>query len=192
MISEAVHHYIDHITDLDPNGDKIIIRASDMWYVYDRTRPLQFSEQIVRHIRDDGTPVIENILDNPLRGFPVLPPNMYRKLDLCKIAQHDLTDRGGCMEAQVFECAKKSVIAGRERSGNGQRSLGHREMKPVFKDHAEIEGHFDRIFADLYPGEAIDTDSEDEPKRPREPTHTSSGAGEKLASAPTCARSCAG
>ena len=66
--------------DVDANGRKILFRRSSRWCTYDDSRPILFSEQIVRHIRDDGTPVIENILDRPLLGVPVMPPNMYQKL----------------------------------------------------------------------------------------------------------------
>ena len=95
-ITEAVHQYINSIQETDAEDRRVLMRASDGWYCYDPTRPIRFSEQIVRHIRDDGTPVIENILDRPLAGFPALPPNMYNKLGLCELALHDLKDKGGC------------------------------------------------------------------------------------------------
>ena len=156
-ITEAVHQYLDGIQEKDSEGRSVLMRASDGWYVYDPTRPIRFSEQIVRHIRDDGTPVIENILDRPLQGFPAQPSNMYQKLGLCEIAMHDLKDRGGCMVAQIYECAKKRHNVGRTGSGRmGTRSNGHYEQQKLFKDPKEIEDLFDQIFADLYPGEPME------------------------------------
>ena len=73
-ITEAVHLYIERLGTDSIEGHKIVLHASDVTFCYDDTRPIRYSEQIVRHIRDDGTPVIENILDRPLQGFPALPP----------------------------------------------------------------------------------------------------------------------
>ena len=83
-ITEAVNLYLTRIPTVD--GRKVIINASEVSYIYDDTRPILFDEQIVRHIRDDGTPVLEHILNRPLLGMPAMPPNMYRKLGLCDIA----------------------------------------------------------------------------------------------------------
>ena len=80
FIAEAVHRYIEGIHEEDSEGRKILMNGSDCWYCYDDERPIRFSEQIVRHVRDDGTPVIENILDRPLQGFRALPPTEPRPL----------------------------------------------------------------------------------------------------------------
>ena len=161
-ITEAVHLYIERLDTDDIEGHKIILHASDVTYCYDDTRPIRYSEQIVRHIRDDGTPVIENILDRPLQGFPAMPANMYQKLGLCEIAMHDLKDKGGCMVAQIYECAKKRVNG--KRTGNGTREQKTHEK--VFKDHEEIEKAFDEIFAELYPGEPVDPEEEELDDKP--------------------------
>ena len=159
-IAEGVQNYVNGIMDTDREGDKILLLASEGYYVYDPSRPIEFSEEIVRHIREDGTPVIEYILNRPLQGFPALPPNMYQKLGLCEIATHDLKDRGGCMVAQIYECAnKRHRINGKQE--NGVRGKPTNEMQKVFKDPKEIEDLFDKIFAELYPGDAVDPDTED-------------------------------
>jgi hypothetical protein len=161
FIAEAVHLYISNIVEEDAWGRKVLLNGSDTWFCYDDARPIQFSEQIVRHIRDDGTPVIENILDRPLQGFPALPPNMYQKLGLYEEATHDLRNSGGCMVAQIFECAKQRAKVGRTGSGKmGTMNSGTWEQQRVFKDHKEIEDLFDQIFLELYPGEPVDPDAE--------------------------------
>ena len=96
-IKDAVHLYLSRLTETDTMGRKVIIHASSIYYVFDDTRPILFDEQVVRHIRHDGTPVIEYILNRPLLGMPVMPPNMCRKLGLCEIATYDLRAQGGCI-----------------------------------------------------------------------------------------------
>ncbi len=159
-ITEGVQNYIDNIRDIDVQGRKVLLVASDGWYAYDPDRPIKFSEEVVRHIREDGQPVIEYILNRPLQGFPAQPPNMYQKLGLCEIATHDLKDKGGCMVAQIYECAVKRHRLNVKQE-NGVRGKIAQESQKVFKDPKEIEDLFDQIFAELYPGEAIDPDTED-------------------------------
>ena len=73
---------------------------------------------------------------------------MYQKLGLCELATHDLKDKGGCMVAQIYECAKKSVRINGQQC-NGVRGKQAREQQKVFKDGKEIEDLFDTIFADV-------------------------------------------
>ena len=172
-IKEAVHLYLSRLTESDTMGRKVIIHASSIYYVFDDTRPILFDEQVVRHIRHDGTPVIEYILNRPLLGMPVMPPNMYRKLGLCEIATYDLREQGGCIPVQITHCAMKRGSA----AGSGGRGEQKRkeEMKPVFKDLKEIMDLFDKIFAYMYPGEAIAIDK----RRQREHILTNTKAGER-------------
>jgi uncharacterized membrane protein (UPF0127 family) len=138
-ITQAVSLYIERLPTDEIEGHKIVLHASDIIFCYDNTMPIRYSEQIVRHIRDDGTPIIENILDRPLAGFPALPANMYNKLGLCEIALHDLKDKGGCMVAQIYECARERHTINGKRTGNGVREKNTKELRKVFKDPKELE-----------------------------------------------------
>ena len=65
---------------------------------------------------------------------------------------------------QILHCAMKSTQVGRARSSAGNRTAGHREQTPVFKDLKEITDAFDQIFAAMYPPKVVDPDVEDEPE----------------------------
>ena len=65
------------------------------------------------------------------------------------------------MVAQIYECAKKRSENYGKRTGNGGREKKTHEIKKVFTDHKEIEDLFDQAFAELYPGEPVDPETED-------------------------------
>ena len=66
------------------------------------------------------------------------------------------------MVAQIFECATKRVVKSGARTGDGAREKNTQEKKKVFESGKEIEDLFDEIFAQMYPGVAVDPESNEE------------------------------
>ena len=66
------------------------------------------------------------------------------------------------MVAQIFECATKRVTINGARTVNGSREKSIKEQQKVFKDGNEIEDLFDQIFAEMYPGVAVNPESDEE------------------------------
>ena len=83
----------------------IAIESKVIW-VWDEDAVITFDEQIFRHVYSQEVPLIETLLDRPLLGLPYIDELMYGRQGLSKLASLDLTDRGGCVVAQIYELAE--------------------------------------------------------------------------------------
>ena len=90
------------VNTVDGMKHKIAIESAVVW-VWDESKEIAFDEQVFRHLHGDGQPLIETLLDRPLLGLPYIDEKMYGRQGLSKIACMDLTDRGGCVVAQIVE-----------------------------------------------------------------------------------------
>ena len=90
------------VNTVDGMKHKIAIESAIVW-VWDESKEITFDEQVFRHLHGDGQPLIETLLDRPLLGLPYIDEKMYGRQGLSKIACVDLTDRGGCVVAQIVE-----------------------------------------------------------------------------------------
>jgi hypothetical protein len=136
----------------------IAIESKVIW-VWDEDAVITFDEQIFRHVYSQEVPLIETLLDRPLLGLPYIDELMYGRQGLSKLASLDLTDRGGCVVAQIYELAeteKKLSSPGAQKKGKDTRE---RVKVKRFKSLKEVEDAFDRIFARLFPGEAVEEEA---------------------------------
>ena len=138
---------------------RVIAIESKVIWVWDEDAEITFDEQIFRHVYSQEVPLIETLLDRPLLGLPYIDELMYGRQGLSKLASLDLTDRGGCVVAQIYELAeteKKLSSPGAQNKGKDTRE---RVKAKRFKSLKEVEDAFDRIFARLFPGEAVDEEA---------------------------------
>ena len=89
---------------------------------------------------------------------------MYNRDGLAKIASMDLTDRGGCVVAQIVELVTKEKVqkiakAGARKGGKDTRQR-IRTQVPRFTPQ-QVANEFDKVFAELYPGDAVSEDDVD-------------------------------
>ena len=103
---------LPRVNTVDGLKHKVQIDSVIIW-VWDESAPITFDEQIFRHVYGQEDPIIETLLDRPLLGLPYIDQHMYNRDGLAKIACMDLTDRGGCVVAQIAELVtkKKNVPA---------------------------------------------------------------------------------
>jgi hypothetical protein len=112
-IEEALRRSVPEILRSYPrvrtaDGMKHIIAIeSKVVWCWNEDREITFDEQIFRHIYSQETPTIETLLDRPLLGLPYIDELMYGRQGLSKLALLDLTDRSGCVVAQIYEFAEK-------------------------------------------------------------------------------------
>ena len=85
---------------------KVAIDSELVW-VWDEAQVLTFSEQVFRHMYSQ--PIVETLLDRPLRGAPYIEHLMYGRHGLAEMATKDLTDRKGCVVAQIVELVTKRM-----------------------------------------------------------------------------------
>jgi len=151
---------------------KVQIESTIVW-VWDESEPITFDEQVFRHVYGEEDPVIETLLDRPLLGLPYIDEHMYNRDGLAKIACMDLTDRGGCVVAQISELVteqKRTKVSkkGGQRGGKDTRQRVSTQV-PRFTPE-QVVAEFDVVFAELYPGEAVCENDVDaglvEPQRP--------------------------
>ena len=86
---------------------------------------------------------------------------MYGRLGLHPIACHDLTDKGGCVVAQIVETVtemKKVKVSGSQKRGTDIRP---REQVPRHT-REQVEKIMDDVFAELYPGDPMPENDVDE------------------------------
>ena len=152
----------------DGRMHKIMAESTIIW-MWDQSKPITFDEEIVRHLRGEERPVIEALMDRPLLGVPCVNEHLYGRQGLCPISCLDLTNRGGCMVAQIVECVMDmKKVPGDTRSQTGGSRKGgvdtrtykdtrKRELVPRFTQR-EVEAEFNRIFAEMYPGNAVNED----------------------------------
>ena len=160
------------VNTVDGLKHKVQIDSVIIW-VWDDSEPITFDEQIFRHLYGEGDPVVETLLDRPLLGLPHIDEHMYNRDGLAKIACMDLTDRGGCVVAQIAELVttmknKKVATSGAQKGGKDTRKQVKTRV-PRFTPQ-QVADEFDQIFAELYPGEAVLENDVDaglvEPQRP--------------------------
>ena len=99
------------VETVDGERTKIATESALIW-CFDPDGEITFDEENVRHLHADENPMVEALLDRPLLGVPCSAERMYARMGLCSSASLDLTDRGGCMVAQIVETVKymKEVI----------------------------------------------------------------------------------
>ena len=158
----------------DGNKHKIAVESVIIW-CWDESKELTFDEQIVRHLHGDEQPLVEALLDRPLLGVPCVDEKMYGRQGLCPIAALDLTDRGGCMVAQIVETVKTTrkvttpehgrtagkKVGGSQQGGKDTRAAVGRQDNRIRMEvprftAEQVTKQFDEIFAELYPGDAVD------------------------------------
>ena len=144
------------VNTVDGMKHKIAIDSTIVW-VWDETKEITFDEQIFRHLHGDDQPLIETLLDRPLLGLPYIDEKMYGRQGLAKIACMDLTDRGGCVVAQIVETVKKTEKVAQPGSRKGGKDTRIRQQVPRFTP-VQVAAEFDIIFGELIPGEAVDED----------------------------------
>jgi hypothetical protein len=137
----------------------VVAIFSDVVWVWNTAKEITFDEQVVQ---PDGA--VEVLLDRPLLGRPCIDNRMYARQGLSKIACLDLTDRDGCMAAQIVETVKKRVKVPCKDSRVGGADRRIRVQVPRFGPE-EVRRQFDEIFAEMYPGEAVDYLEDEEPQR---------------------------
>jgi hypothetical protein len=97
----AYWNQVDSIDTVD--GDRRVIAIfSDVVWVWNTAMEITFDEQVAH---PDGA--VEVLLDRPLLGRPCMDDRMYARQGLSKIACLNLTDRDGCMAAQIVATVKK-------------------------------------------------------------------------------------
>ena len=116
-----------------------------------------YKRQIFRHLHSDGQPQIETLLNRPLLGLPYIDEQMYGRQGLSKIACMDLTDRGGCVVAQIVETVTKRMKVAKPGARKGGGDTRIRQHVPRFTPE-QVAAEFDVIFAELFPGDAVDED----------------------------------
>jgi hypothetical protein len=107
---------VDHTT-----SERHVIFVYEIIWCWGQARELVYSEQIVHPDRH-----IEVIVDRPLRGAPVIDKAMYNQCGLNPLAYEDLTDRHGCVIAQLVttEIVKRETGAkGSQKGGRDTRRL---------------------------------------------------------------------
>jgi hypothetical protein len=118
----------------------IAVESVIIW-VWDPTKELTFDEQEVHE--DGGRPQVEIILDRPLRGDPHMDEKMYCRQGLCRRACEDLSDRGGCMVAQIVETVTRRA----RKDIPGQKRVRVSTEVPRFKPE-EVCRQFDEMSED--------------------------------------------
>jgi hypothetical protein len=149
---------LPRVNTVDGLKRKVAIESTIVW-VWDESQPITFDEQIFRHLHSDEEPLIETLLDRPLLGLPYIDELMYGREGLSKIACADLTDRGGCVVAQIVELVSKRVnkkipVPGGQQGGK-DKGIQMQVQVPRFTPE-QVTAEFDIIFAELFPGEAVD------------------------------------
>ena len=174
-LRQEVPYYLQSlplVNTVDGLKRKVQLESTIIW-VWDESQPITFDEQVFRHVFNSDEPIVETILDRPLLGLPYIDQHMYNRDGLAKIACMDLTDRGGCVVAQIVELVTKEKVqkvakAGARRGGTDTRQR-IRTKVPRFTPQ-QVAAEFDKIFAELYPGKAVlETDVDSglvEPQRP--------------------------
>ena len=144
------------VNTVDGLKHKIAIESTIIW-VWDETKETTFDEQVFRHLHGDGQPLIETLLDRPLLGLPYIDEHMYGRQGLFKLACVDLTDRGGCVVAQIVETVTEPRKVAKPGAQKGGKDTRVRERVPRFTKE-QVFAEFDAIFAELFPGEAVNED----------------------------------
>jgi len=156
------------VNTVDGLKHKVMFDSALVW-VWDESEPITFDEQIFRHVYGETDPVVETLLDRPLLGLPYIDQHMYNRPGLAKIACLDLTDRGGCVVAQIVELVTKRKTVPKAGARKGGGDTRPKIQVPRFTPQ-QVAAEFDKIFAELYPGEAVLEDEVDcglvEPQRP--------------------------
>ena len=148
---------------------KVAIDSELVW-VWDEGQVLTFSEQVFRHMYSQ--PIVETLLDRPLRGAPYIEQMMYGRHGLAEMATKDLTNRGGCVVAQIVELATKrkkvtstsggrTTLSGDQKGATDTRTRKDTRSKVRVRRFTpeDVEAHFDRIFKRMYPGEAVNEEA---------------------------------
>lgn len=105
-IRAAVMEWLAH-QRRDDEGHVILAHESgDIYWVWDEDDEITFSERVVRHIRSDGVPIIENLLHRPLLGVPVMNEYFYRRLGLAPGACENMAEKGGCVLTQLLQITR--------------------------------------------------------------------------------------
>jgi hypothetical protein len=100
---------------------RIIAIESKVIWCWDEDSDITLDEQIFRRVYSQEEPTIETLLDRPLLGLSYIDELMYGRQGLSKLAMLDLTDRGGCVAAQIYELAeKKKAISSPGAQKNGK------------------------------------------------------------------------
>ena len=128
------------VNTTDGKKQKIVAESTIIW-VWDRSKEITFDEQIYRHLHSDEQPLVETLMDRPLLGLPCVDEHMYGRQGLCPIACLDLTDRGGCMAAQIVATLKQTIkvtVEGKGQTytaktgGNRKGGKDERPRMPAF------------------------------------------------------------
>ena len=133
------------VNTVDGLKHKVQIDSVIVW-VWDESEPITFDEQIFRHMYGEGAPIIETLLDRPLLGLPHIDEHMYNRDGLSKIACLDLTDRGGCVVAQIVELVTKKKNIPAPGGQKGGKDLRKQVQVPRFTPQ-QVTIEFDLIFA---------------------------------------------
>jgi hypothetical protein len=151
------------VLDTEHGAKFLVYQESNLMWCWDEASELTFDEQVVRHIYANDTIDFETVMDRPLRGAPLVDEKMYRRMGLCPLATTEITSPGGCVVAQIVATVtKESRITVGSSSGAQPRVNGkqvdNRQRQivqvPRFEPTQVIE-KFNKIFAKLYPGEAV-------------------------------------
>ena len=115
-----------------------VIFEYEILWCWDQSREILYSEQVVHPDHH-----VEVMIDRPLRGAPVIDKAMYNQFGLNPLAYEDLTDRHGCVIAQLV-----TTEITKTQSGKGSRKGGHdtRRLVKVNPTPEEINTEFDIIF----------------------------------------------
>jgi hypothetical protein len=169
-VEAAVAGYIDQLPT-NSDGDHIMEAESSCYWVYDEDLSITFTERIA--VGNGRSMHIENIPDRPLLGIPVIPPDLYRKDGLCKIACKDLKDEGGCVFAQMLLCQQRKQVwvdrVSKRVNGKMTTTSGTRVdmQKPVFSTPEKLSSLLQTIWERQYPlALANNVPEGEEPKRP--------------------------
>ena len=160
------------VLDTEKGSKFLVYKESDLMWCWDEDRELTFDEQVVRHIYANDTIDFETVMDRPLRGAPLVDEKMYRRMGLCPLATTEITSPGGCVVAQIVATVTKEsrITVGsnsgtRTRTENGRIDNRKRQRQTVQVprfEPAQVIEKFNKIFAKLYPGEAVSEEDYEE------------------------------
>ena len=152
FIQRAVRAYLrsqarDPIA-FDEGREQVVLKdftASGVKYYYDPSRPMHFDEKSER-FRKHEPPQVEVLLNQPLRGLPEPPMEMYMKHLMIPEAWKDFDG----------QCVAHQLVAGMlHRKQHGNARDGSLKMGPAVAEHTleSMTRIIDEAFDFLYPGQ---------------------------------------